>query len=161
MSHQKTIKEMPTEPPSTPWSFEEMLTLTAQALHDGDWLQEGAKFAEVPGIVARLVEHHAALRRNLDDVISAMGERFVEGLPIAPQLRALLACQALDAITTPDAIGHLQDQLAGTGAALLIDDDAQDVILQYLGVDITTPRERVVEALDAIATLQNLIEGGE
>lgn len=157
-------KEMPELQPRT---FEQMLALTAQALAAGDWMQEGEKYAEVPNIVARLVEYHASLRRDLDDVISVLGRRYVSGMPVDAQLRALIAdlgdCAVLaspNSMTTPEAVSHLQDLLAGTGAALLIDDAAQDVILQYLDTDIPTPADQVVEALDAITTLQNLIEGG-
>ncbi|MDO9596706.1 MAG: hypothetical protein Q7J47_03200 [Azoarcus sp.] len=150
-----------------PKTFEEMINQTARVLHDGDWLEDGTKFADVPEIVERLIVHHANLLRERDDVISVIGRRYVPGVPVCNQIQSLIssvgdvALMGSTPITTPAAIQHLQDLFAGTNAAMTIDDAAQSVYLEWRGIEIPTPAHQVVEALDAITTLQNLIEGGE
>lgn len=64
-------------------------------------------------------------------------------------------------LCSPDAIRHLQGALYGSGAVLVIDDEANQVVLEFLGRDIRCAPDQFIEALDAITTLQNLIEGGE
>lgn len=119
---------MKTQPAGfVPTTYEQMITQTADVLARAQLLKEGTRLANVPQIVA--------------DLIDRMHE-----------------AQQID---SANAIHHLQDKLAGCGAALVIDDTANRVVIEYLGREIPCAPDEFITALDAITTLQNLIEGGE
>jgi hypothetical protein len=165
-----TQKQVPPKPAPTTVAMS-LLIETANSLIDGGWLKGKIDVGDIPGSVVQLIRHHTSLRKELDEIKHMLCDiprpfHEDESRATSDKISALLgrwnAAQAeIDSATTttPQAIQHLQDILAGTSATLVIDDSAQNVTLEYLSTDIPVAPHQMNEALDAISTLQCLIEG--